>query len=168
LRSTGDGLEKEVTMSRKTYMIAVGFASMLSVGLLGASKVSAFPTDATAMKAAAPSDITDVRGGGRGGGFRGGGGVRAGGGAYRGGGARVAGGGAYRGGGARVAGGGAYRGGAYRAGGYGYRGGGYYGGAYRPWGAAAAGAAVGAAAAGAAGSYYYGQQCGYYPYPACY
>jgi hypothetical protein len=164
-------LEKEVTMSRKTYMIAVGFAGMLSVGLLAASKVSAFPINATTMKAAAPTEITDVRAGRGGGGVRaGGGGMRAGGG-YRGGGARVAGGGAYRGGGARVAGGGAYRGGAYRAGGYGYRGG-YYGGGYRGgyYGGAALGAAAGAAAVGAAvaAPYYYNQQCGYYPYPACY
>jgi hypothetical protein len=159
-------LEKEGTMSRKAYMIAVGFASILSIGLLAASKASAFPTNATTMKAAAPIGIIDVRGyRGGGGGFRGGG-ARVGGG-YRAGGARVAGGG-YRAGGARVA-GGAYRGGAYRGGVYrgGAYGGGYYGGGYRPWGAAAAGAAVGAAAAGAAGSYYYGQQCGYYPYPAC-
>jgi hypothetical protein len=116
-------------------MIAVGFAGMLSVGLFAASQVSAFPTNATTMKAAAPLGITDVRAG-------------------------------FRGGGGRVA-GGAYRGGAYRGGAYGYRGG-YYGGGYRPWAGAAVGAAAGAAAVGAAAAgSYYGQQCGYYPYPPC-
>jgi hypothetical protein len=147
-------LEKERIMSRKAYMIALGLASVLSIGALGASQVDALPINAATMKAAVPSDITDVRGGYRGGGVRAGG-VRAGG--YRAGGVRA--------GGYRAAGG--YRGGsyAYRGGAYGYRGGAY---GYRPWGAAAAGAAVGAAAAGAASSYYYGNQCGYYPYPACY
>jgi hypothetical protein len=140
-------------MSRKTYTIALGLAGVLSVGSLGASKAAAFPINAAALKAAAPISITDVRGG------------------YRGGGARV---GGYHGGGARAGGyhGGAYRAGGYRAGGYGYRGGayGYRGGGYgwrAPyWGAAAGAAAVGAAAAGAAATY--GNQCGYYPYPACY
>jgi hypothetical protein len=152
-------LEKERIMSRKAYMIALGLASVLSIGALGASQVDALPINAATMKAAVPSDITDVRGGYRGGGVRAGG-VRAGG--YRAGGYRA---GGVRAGGYRAAGG--YRGGsyAYRGGAYGYRGGAY---GYRPWGAAAAGAAVGAAAAGAASSHYYGNQCGYYPYPACY
>jgi hypothetical protein len=143
-------------MSRKTYMIALGLASVLSIGALSASQVAALPTNAATMKTAVPNDITDVRGGYRGGGVRAGG-YRAGG--VRAGGYRAAGG--YRGGAV------GYRGGAvgYRGGAYGYRGGAY---GYRPWGAAAAGAAVGAAAAGAASSYYYGNQCGYYPYPACY
>ena len=140
-------------MSRKTYMIALGLASVLSIGALGASQVAALPINAATMKSAVPSDITDVRGGYRGGGVRAGG-VRAGG--YRAGGVRA---GGYRGGAVGYRGGAvAYRGGAYRGGAYGYR----------PWGAAAAGAAVGAAAAGAASSYYYGNQCGYYPYPPCY
>ena len=145
-------------MSRKTYMIALGLASVLSIGALGASQVAALPINAATIKAAAPSDITDVRGGVRAGGARVGG-VRAGG--YRAGGVRA---GGYRAAGVRA---GGYRGGAYgyRGGAYAYRGGTY---GYRPWGAAAAGAAVGAAAAGAASSYYYGNQCGYYPYPPCY
>jgi hypothetical protein len=180
-------VKKEGTMSKKTYMIALGFAGVLSFGWLGASHVAAFPTDAAAIKAAAPVSVIDVRGGRGGGGFRGGGGRVAGGG-FRGGGGRYAGGG-FRGGGGRYAGGGIRgdggryagggrwaAGGRYAGGGRwaagGYRGG-YYGGGYRPyWGAAAAGAAVGAAAAGAASyynqPYYYGQQCGYYPYPPCY
>jgi hypothetical protein len=143
-------------MSRKTYMIALGLASVLSIGALGASKVAALPINAAIIKAAAPSDVTDVRGGARVGGVRAGG--------YRAGGVRA---GGYRAAGVRA---GGYRGGAYgyRGGAYGYRGGAYAYRGYRPWGAAAAGAAVGAAAAGAASSYYYGNQCGYYPYPPCY
>ena len=145
-------------MSRKTYMIALGLAGVLSIGSLGAYQAAALPINAATMKAAAPSDITDVRGGARVGGVRAGGyragGVRAGG--YRAAGVRA---GGYRGGAY------GYRGGAYRGSVYGYRGGAY---GYRPWGAVAAGAAVGAAAAGAASSYYYGNQCGYYPYPPCY
>ena len=130
-------------------MIALGLAGVLSIGSLGAYQAAALPINAATMKAAVPSDITDVRGGARVGGVRAGG--------YR-----AAGG--YRGGAV------GYRGGAvaYRGGAYGYRGGAY---GYRPWGAAAAGAALGAAAAGAAyynQPYYYGQQCGYYPYPPCY
>jgi hypothetical protein len=148
-------------MSRKAYMIALGLAGVLSIGALGASQVAALPINAATMKTAVPSDVTDVRGGYRGGGVRAGG-YRAGG--VRAGGYRAAGG--YRGGAV------GYRGGAvgYRGGAVAYRGGAYRGGAYgyRPWGAAAAGAAVGAAAAGAASSYYYGNQCGYYPYPPCY
>ena len=128
-------------MSGKTYMIALGLAGALSIGSLGAYQAAALPITAATMKAAVPSDITDVRGGARVGGVRAGG--------YRAAGVRA---GGYRGGAV------AYRGGAYRGGAYGYR----------PWGAAAAGAAVGAAAAGAASSYYYGNQCGYYPYPPCY
>ena len=124
-------------------MIALGLAGVLSIGSLGAYQAAALPINAATMKAAVPSDITDVRGGARVGGVRAGG---------------------YRAAGVRA---GGYRGGAvgYRGGAYGYRGGAY---GYRPWGAAAAGAAVGAAAAGAASSYYYGNQCGYYPYPPCY
>jgi hypothetical protein len=137
-------------MIRKTYMIALGLAGVLSIGSLGAYQAAALPISAATMKAAVPSDITDVRGGARVGGVRAGG--------YRAAGVRA---GGYRGGAV------GYRGGAvaYRGGAYGYRGGAY---GYRPWGAAAAGAAVGAAAAGAASSYYYGNQCGYYPYPPCY
>lgn len=177
--ATGGAVEeRKEQMSRKTYMIALGFAGVLSFGWLGASHVAAFPTNAAAIKAAAPVSVIDVRGGRGGGGFRGGG-FRGGGGRYAGGGfrgggryaggARFAGGGRYAGGGRWAAGG--YRGGRYVAGGYrgGYYGGGW--GGYRPWGAAAAGAALGAAAAGAAyynQPYYYGQQCGYYPYPPCY
>jgi hypothetical protein len=148
-------------MSRKTYMIALGLAGVLSIGSLGAYQAAALPINAATTKAAAPSDITDVRGGARVGGVRAGG--------YRAAGVRA---GSYRGGAY------GYRGRAYRGGAYGYRGGayrgGYYGGGwggYRPWGAAAAGAALGAAAAGAAyynQPYHYGQQCGYYPYPPCY
>ena len=134
-------------MSRKTYMIAIGLAGVLSIGSLGAYQAAALPINAATMKAAVPSDITDVRGGARVGGVRAGG---------------------YRAGGVRA---GGYRAAGVRAGGYrgGYYGGGW--GGYRPWGAAAAGAALGAAAAGAAyynQPYYYGQQCGYYPYPPCY
>ena len=106
-------------------MIALGLAGVLSIGSLGAYQAAALPINAATMKAAVPSDITDVRGGARVGGVRAGG----------------------------------YRAAGVRAGGY------------RPWGAAAAGAALGAAAAGAAyynQPYYYGQQCGYYPYPPCY
>ena len=130
-------------MSGKTYMIALGLAGVLSIGSLGAYQAAALPINAATMKAAVPSDITDVRGGARVGGVRAGG---------------------YRAAGVRA---GGYRGGAagYRGGAVAYRGGAY---GYRPWGAAAAGAAVGAAAAGAASSYYYGNQCGYYPYPPCY
>src|SRR6516164_6740015 len=155
--STGGGLEKEEQMSRKTYMIALGLAGVLSIGSLGAYQAAALPISAATMKAAVPSDITDVRGGARVGGVRAGGyraaGVRAGG--YRGGAV------GYRGGAVGYRGGAVgYRGGAvgYRGGAVAYRGGAYRGGAYgyRPWGAAAAGAAVGAAAAGAASSYYYG------------
>ena len=134
-------------------MIALGLAGVLSIGSLGAYQAAALPINAATMKAAVPSDITDVRGGARVAGVRAGG--------YRAGGVRA---GGYRAAGVRA---GGYRGGAvgYRGGAYGYRGGAY---GYRPWGAAAAGAAVGAAAAGAASSYYYGNQCGYYPYPPCY
>lgn len=58
---------------------------------------------------------------------------------------------------------GVYRGGVHRAGVY--RGGVYRGAAVRRGVAVGVGAAgVGAAAAGA----YYGQRCGYYPYPPCY
>ena len=140
-------------MSKKNYMIALGLAGVLSIGSLGAYQAAALPINAATMKAAVPSDITDVRGGARVGGVRAGG--------YRAAGVRA---GGYRGGAV------GYRGGAvgYRGGAYGYRGGAY---GYRPWGAAAAGAALGAAAAGAAyynQPYYYGQQCGYYPYPPCY
>ena len=94
-------------MSRKAYMIALAFAGALSFGSLGAYQAVAFPTNAAAIKMAAPSTIIDVRGGGfrgGGGGFRGGG-ARFAGGGFRGGGARFAGGG-FRGGGARFAGGG--------------------------------------------------------------
>ena len=134
-------------MSKKNYMIALGLAGVLSIGSLGAYQAAALPINAATMKAAVPSDITDVRGGARVGGVRAGG---------------------YRAGGVRA---GGYRAAGVRAGGYrgGYYGGGW--GGYRPWGAAAAGAALGAAAAGSAyynQPYYYGQQCGYYPYPPCY
>jgi hypothetical protein len=78
-------------------MIALGLAGALSIGSLGAYQAVALPINAATMKAAVPSDITDVRGGARVGGVRAGGyragGVRAGG--YRAAGVRA---GGYRGG----------------------------------------------------------------------
>jgi hypothetical protein len=114
-------------------MIALGLAGVLSLGWLGAC--AAFPTNAAAIKAAAPVSVTDVRGG--------------------------------RGGGGRWAAGG-YRGGRYVAG-------------VLPWrllrrrlewlSSVLQRPGLGTAAAGAAyynQPYYYGHQCGYYPYPPCY
>ena len=80
-------MEKEGTMSRKTYMIALAFVGVLSFGSLGVYQATAFPTNTAAVKVAAPDTSIDVRGGrGGGGGFRGGGGARFAGGGFRGGG----------------------------------------------------------------------------------
>jgi hypothetical protein len=170
---------KGTDMNRNIQMLTLACAGALAIGSFAAvTHAAAFPTGTAAVKAAAPSNTVEVRGGRGGGGFRGGGGgVRGGG--FRGG--NFAGGG--RGGGGRFAGGpGGGRwngagGGRWNGAGGGRwngAGNGNWGGRYPGYGlgAAAIGAAAGAAAYGGyygydPGYYGYGQQCGYYPYPPC-
>jgi hypothetical protein len=55
--------EKEESMRSKICTMAIGLAGVLTICLLGASQVAAFPTAAAAIKAAVPDNIIDVRAG---------------------------------------------------------------------------------------------------------
>jgi hypothetical protein len=54
-------VNKEEAMSGKIYMIALGLAGALAVGSPGASQAAVFPTNASAIKAAVPDSIIEVR-----------------------------------------------------------------------------------------------------------